>query len=81
MTLAQEDLNAIRDEIDEALEDKLDDALSDVGELAHQVEWMRRDADRWLENLKRHTGLVRSLVVKFAELRETLERVEKKVND
>ena len=77
MTLAQEDLNAIRDEFDEALEEALSDPLSDLGNLAHEVKEMRWDLVRWTENLKRHTGLVRSLVVKFAELRETVKKQAK----
>ncbi len=80
MTLIQEDLNAMRVEFDEALEEALSDPLSNLGNLAHEVKEMRWDLERWTENLKRHTGLVRSLVVKFAELRETVNKLAE-VND
>ena len=73
MTLTSEDLNAIRDELDQSLEDKLDDALSDVGELAHQVEWLRRDLELHAKNLKGQTKVMMTLCEKFAELRETVE--------
>ncbi len=76
MALSKKDLIAIRDEFDEALEEALSDPLSDLGNLAHEVKEMRWDLERWTENLKRHTGLVRSLVVKFAELRETVKKQE-----
>ena len=80
MALSKKDLLAIRDEIDLALEDKADDAMGDVRELATQVEWLRRDFDLHTVNLKRHTALVRSLVVKFDELRQTVKKL-RKVND
>lgn len=77
MALTQEDLNKIRDQFDQALEDAMSDPLSDLHELAAQVTWMRRDVDRWIENLKSHTKLVRSLVVKFDELRGTVKKLAK----
>lgn len=73
MTLTQEELNAIRDEIDEALDDKLDDAMGDVRELATQVEWLRRDLEPHVKNLDRHTRLVFLLCERFLKLRETLK--------
>ncbi len=77
MTLTQEDLNQIRDEFDLALEDAMSDPLSDLHELVAQVTWMRRDADRWLVAMKRYTGLLRSLVMKFDELRGTVKKPAK----
>ena len=77
MTLTAEDLNAIRDEFDAALEDAMSDPLSDLGNMAHEVEEMRWDLERWTETLKRHTALLRSLVVKFNELRESVNKLAK----
>ncbi len=73
MTLATDDLKAIRDEIDEALEDKLDDAMGDVRELAAQVEWMRRDLESY--DLKRQSKAMSSLCEGFLELRETVKKL------
>ena len=77
MTLTAEDLNSIRDEIDEALEDALDDKLSDLNELASQVEWSRRDLDLHMKDLKGHTRLEFLLCERFLKLSETLKREKK----